>query len=216
MPKFGFSEGVYNAKLEENGKREKVYVDVFPDSLAIYHLNNADEGLLVDTSQKIILPIPEETNQIDKRSLFFTKHSLDLDVLTFPLQYMPPTGDIPAQLGSSLSAALYLGYRGDDFRIKYKKTPLGDYKKYTNHFGHSFGIFAGFCASEISAESTDNQVAVDYDGVSLIFGGAFLVGINDFTVGFAVGFDHLLDKNKVHWIYQNKPWLGLTVGLSLN
>src|SRR5690554_4746715 len=130
LPKFGFSEGIYNAKLEEKGKREKVYVDVFQDSLEIYKLKNIDGKRVVDTTQKIKLFIPEETKKIGNKTLLFTKHTLDLDVLTFPLKYRFSSGGIPPQIASSLSTALYLGYRGDDFLIRYKKTPLGNYKKH--------------------------------------------------------------------------------------
>lgn len=215
LPKYGFSEGIYNAKLEKKGKREKVYVDVFPDSLEIYQLETVDGKKIVNTTQKTIVSIPEESKKIDNRTLHFTKHTLDLDILTFPVKYRFSSGGIPPQVGSSLSATLYLGYRGDDFVVRYKKTPLGNYKKSTNHFGHSFGVFFGFSSADIRSEYTNGHVKNRYSGFALTSGGAFLVGINNFTVGFAVGFDRLLDKNRSHWIYQNQPWLGLTIGMGL-
>jgi len=215
LPKFGFYEGIYNAKLEEKGKREKVYVDVFPDSLEIYQLNKVDRKRNVDTSQTQTLYIPEETRKVDSRNLHFTKHSLDLDILTFPVKYRFPSGDIPPQVSSSLSTALYLGYRGDDFVVRYNKTPLGNYKKNTNHFGHSFGLFLGFSSADMRSEYTNGHVKNRYSGFALTGGGAFLIGINNFTVGFAVGFDSLLDGNRSNWIYQNEPWMGLTVGMGL-
>jgi hypothetical protein len=45
---------------------------------------------------------------------------------------------------------------------------------------------------------------------------AGIIGINNFTLGLAVGFDNLLDKNKKVWVYQGKPWLGLAFGLNSN
>ena len=93
---------------------------------------------------------------------------------------------------------------------------MGNYKKHTNHFGHSFGVFLGFTSADIRSEYTSGHAVKRYTGFALTTGGAFLVGINNFTVGVAVGFDYLLDENKKHWIYQNKPWLGLTVGMGLN
>ncbi|MEJ7681528.1 MAG: hypothetical protein WKG06_27495 [Segetibacter sp.] len=45
---------------------------------------------------------------------------------------------------------------------------------------------------------------------------AAIVGINNLSVGFLLGTDYLLDKNKRFWIYQGKPWLGLSVGLNIN
>lgn len=37
-----------------------------------------------------------------------------------------------------------------------------------------------------------------------------------FKYGVGVGWDYLTDRDKGIWIYQNKPWYGLTVGLNLN
>lgn len=33
---------------------------------------------------------------------------------------------------------------------------------------------------------------------------------------FGLGFDTLLDRNAQFWIYQERPWLGLMLGLNLN
>jgi len=59
-------------------------------------------------------------------------------------------------------------------------------------------------------------VTSEYDGFLLMNGVAGLVAVNKLTFGLGLGIDHLLDKNKKYWIYNHKPWLGLTVGLNLN
>jgi hypothetical protein len=56
----------------------------------------------------------------------------------------------------------------------------------------------------------------EYNGMVLTRGLAFMVGINTLTVGLGVGWDYLTDRDKDIWIYQNKPWYGLTLGLNLN
>jgi hypothetical protein len=63
---------------------------------------------------------------------------------------------------------------------------------------------------------TENQITQEYDGVVWSKGIAGIIGIDNFTIGLALGWDHLLDKNKNYWIYQGKPWLGLAFGLNLN
>jgi hypothetical protein len=45
---------------------------------------------------------------------------------------------------------------------------------------------------------------------------AGIIGLNNLTAGLAVGWDNLLDRNKKHWIYQGKPWIGFVFGLNLN
>ncbi|HNU42133.1 MAG TPA: hypothetical protein PKH83_06555 [Cyclobacteriaceae bacterium] len=43
-----------------------------------------------------------------------------------------------------------------------------------------------------------------------------MAGPNTLTVGFALGWDYMADENKTIWIYQNKPWFGLSIGLNIN
>lgn len=42
-----------------------------------------------------------------------------------------------------------------------------------------------------------------------------MVGINNLTVGLGVGWDYVTDRDKDVWIYQNKAWYGLILGLNL-
>jgi hypothetical protein len=34
------------------------------------------------------------------------------------------------------------------------------------------------------------------------------------SVGLAIGFDNLVDKNKSVWIYNQKPYIGLVIGIA--
>lgn len=43
-----------------------------------------------------------------------------------------------------------------------------------------------------------------------------MIGVNNLTVGVGVGWDYLTDRDKAIWIYQNKPWIGVTIGLNIN
>ena len=63
---------------------------------------------------------------------------------------------------------------------------------------------------------TNNQITTEYDGLVSSKGLAGIIGINNFTIGLALGYDNLLDANKKKWIYQGKPWIGLAFGLNLN
>lgn len=64
--------------------------------------------------------------------------------------------------------------------------------------------------------TTNNAIATEYDGLILQKGIAGIVAINKLTIGVSVGFDDLLDRNNKNWIYENKPWFGLMLGLNLN
>lgn len=43
-----------------------------------------------------------------------------------------------------------------------------------------------------------------------------MMGYKSLTVGLGVGWDNLLDRDKDIWVYQSKPWYGLTLSLNLN
>jgi hypothetical protein len=63
---------------------------------------------------------------------------------------------------------------------------------------------------------TNSLVAIEYDGVVWSKGVAGIIGLNSFTTGLALGWDHLLDPNRKYWIYKDKPWIGFVFGLNIN
>lgn len=162
------------------------------------------------------MSIPLEQEQGADQQYTFYKPSFDIDVLTIPFKYRPGTAGIPQQLNTSFQGALYIGGRRDVFRIKYKQTPLGNYRKRFNHLGYSVGVFSGLGSALINESVTAGIVTYEYDGLLLLNGVAGIVGVNNFTLGLAVGTDFLMDRNRREWIYQHKPWVGLVFGLNLN
>lgn len=63
---------------------------------------------------------------------------------------------------------------------------------------------------------TNDYIQSEYDGFIITKGIAGLIGVGEFTFGGAINFDQLMDKNRKAWIYQGKPWLGITVGFNIN
>jgi hypothetical protein len=61
---------------------------------------------------------------------------------------------------------------------------------------------------------TSNQVELEYDGVVFQKGIAAFFGIDFLTFGVALGFDNLLDDNHKYWVYNQKPWIGLMLGIA--
>jgi hypothetical protein len=215
--KYEFSEGVYRAKISREAST-KVYVDIIDEDLVLYPAQDYRRGqpVQLDTATKIALSIPEEIDIAPSHTYTFSKPSFDLDVLTIPFKYRPGTAGIPNQLNTTFQGALFVGARRDVFRINYKATPLGNHRRSFNHFGYSVGLFSGIGATTVNEAVTGGQVGYEYEGVVLLNGVAGIVGINNFTFGLALGFDHLLDKFRHDWIYQRKPWVGLAFGLNLN
>lgn len=93
---------------------------------------------------------------------------------------------------------------------------FGSFDRYSNHYGLTVGVFSGFGSTLIGPWFTKDQVQLEYDGVVWTNGVAVSIAFNYLTIGLGLGWDKLLDTNKSVWIYQNKPWLGLVLGINLN
>lgn len=215
--KYEFSEGIYKAKISREASA-RVYVDMEDEILRLYPAQDYKRGQAVqlDTTSKIVLAIPDELDSAPAHSYTFSKPSFDLDVLTIPFKYRPGTAGIPSQLNTTFQGAIFVGARRDIFRINYRATPVGNHRRFINHFGYSIGLFSGIGATTVNEAVTGGQVGFEYEGVVLLNGVAGIIGINNFTFGLALGFDHLLDIYRHDWVYQRKPWLGLAFGLNLN
>lgn len=146
---------------------------------------------------------------------YFLKRSFDVDVTTVLFKYRPGSQYLPRQLLTDFNGNVFVGYRLDRFKIRHTKTPFGN-KKLTSHIGITMGGFAGIGSTAITPWTTNNQVTDEYNGFIVSRGLSVMIGFNTLTIGAGVGWDALTDRDKVVWIYQNKPWYGLTLGLNLN
>jgi hypothetical protein len=145
------------------------------------------------------------------------KPSLDIDILTALFKVRPQVKNVlPQQLSAIFNGNIYVGHRTDIYQIHYNKNSLDIYKRQINHLGFSGGLFFGLGNTAMNASTTNNSILTEYDGLTLQKGIAGIVAVNKLTIGVSIGFDKLLDKNNTTWIYQNKPWFGLMLGLNLN
>ena len=212
--KYGLSDGTYRYKSQTTGP-QRVYIQVEEDSLIIHPLRPGSGGM-VDTSRTTILELKERGPEAKKNYLIFTRPSFDIDIATILFKYRPKETYGPRQLNTDFNGVVYLGYRSDRYSIHYKRTPLGDYQRKLNHFGFSAGFFTGLGSTMVAPWFTRDQVQTEYDGLVFVNGIAANVGFNSLTFGVGLGLDHLLDRNRKHWVYQGEPWLGLLLGLNLN
>lgn len=162
-----------------------------------------------------VTKLDESTQVVGGQDEYFIKKSFDIDVMTVLFKYRPSSMGFPRQINSSFNGNLYVGYRIDRFWLDYKNTPAGLVKE-LKHSAITVGGFGGIGTAFISPWSTNYQTTDEYDGVVLTRGLAVMVGFNRLTVGLGVGWDNLTDRDKNIWIYQNKPWYGLTLGLNIN
>jgi hypothetical protein len=217
-PKYQFVDGVYRAEIPAIPS-SRMYVEVEIDSIQVFPLIPTAKGVVIDSTKSVILLFPEQKahNTFHRRHEYsFHKPSFDIDLITIPIKYRPTAADFPRQLKSSFDGAIYIGYRHDNYKLLYRRTPLNIYERDISHFGYSFGLFTGLGSSDMYPWVMQDQITYEYDGVVWSKGVAGMVALNNFTVGLTVGTDWLLDRNRKFWIYQNRPWVGAAFGLNLN
>lgn len=178
----------------------KVYIGIKEDSVTI---------VPIDKNGTDLVPVKTAHNQV------FQKHSFDIDVLAIPFKYRPSSYNFPRQLTADFNGNVFLGYRIDRYKTNFIQTPAGLVKK-LRHRAFTGGVFGGFGGTFISPWTTDFRTTDEYNGLILSRGISAMVGIKSLTVGVGVGWDYLTDRDKDIWIYQNKPWYGLTLSLNLN
>lgn len=207
------TDGFY-MKITEH-KKEKVYVDVIEDSVLVYPATTYNNKAAIDTVRSFKLQTSEYES---KEDLEFTlsQNSFDIDFLVVPAKFRFPTKNVPTQLNSELNGSVFLGYRTDRYYIKRKPNSLNIQEQRITHLGYSMGLFTGIGNTFMSPTTTNDRLLQEYDGLVWSKGLAVIIGLNNFSVGIAFGFDNLLDQNSSIWIYENKPWLGIALGLNLN
>lgn len=157
------------------------------------------------------------SNQVDKRSPWFRYRfsSFDVDLFTVPFKYRFGQAGQPGELITNPNVGVYVGFRHDEgiFRtVYYRKNRRSDIRSF------SFGV-GGFGMVNpvfVAPFSTAGRYTGEYEGLGISYGVAGILGYKSLTVGLALGYENLMDENNPIWIYRNKPWLGLTVGLNLN
>jgi hypothetical protein len=146
----------------------------------------------------------------------FVKHGLDLDLMYVLLKYRPAAGGVPPQLNTDLNGSLYLGYRTDRYRVACVRDPLGHHRRVVRSVGFDMGGFVGLGATSMNGSVTQDPIAIEYTGMVLTSGVGAFTSIGRLGFGLTFGWDHLLDEYGSRWVYQDKPWLGLSLGVNLN
>lgn len=190
-------------RIEENGKLRRVLV-----------YNDEDTSHLVfDTAAA---PIHLADYLYTHAEQMFVRHSLDLDVFSTPIKLRFPQKEVPRQMNTQINGNFYIGYRTDRYLYGKREPVRGKVQRYRHRVGYGGGAFLGLGTVFINPTFLQNAINYEYDGVVLSYGAAVLVGYGNINTGLCLGFDFLTDRYRGHWIYQNKPWLGVTIGLNLN
>lgn len=194
--KYGLVDGIYKVRHPDGRVEEaEVYLD--------------------ETDSIRIIKDTKHVEPIVGKSMFLKKESFDADFLIVPFKFRQAAAGLPHQLTTQFNGNLFLGYRLDRYQVTYTQTPVA-IRRDIKHRALSIGAFGGIGSATVAPWTTQYQITDEYNGFILARGVAVMVGVNDHTVGIGIGWDYLTDRDKSIWIYQNKPWFGLTYSLNLN
>ncbi|MFN8332078.1 MAG: hypothetical protein U0T81_12825 [Saprospiraceae bacterium] len=204
-----FHSGYY--RFKDNGTKLKTYVQLDQDQISIFPINQAI------ISEKSLLDIQTHDDKIElNRNLQFDRTGLDIDLTSILMKYRMARQGRPAQISTDLNLAVYAGWRKDRFNISSVKSPIHRSTLGIDHWGVDAGPFIGLGTTSVNSFSTLGRVNEEYGGLSLQGGIAVFAESSFASFGLSLGIDHLTGRNRNEWIYQNKPWLGLVVGVALN
>jgi hypothetical protein len=193
---------------------EKVYLEAEGDMLAVYPVTGIGNSHVPDISAPEFSLISSIGPDSYLYKNTFIKTSVDADLSTVLLKYRPHAGNVPPQLSANVNGILYTGFRKDYYRITSHLSPANVRNTFIRHTGFDFGFFAGLGITPVTPTVTMGRTIQEYDGVVFQKGFAFFGTFENMSVGISVGFDNLLDKNKSIWIYNQKPWIGIAVGIA--
>ena len=206
----GFHSDYYELISGKN-EVEKVYLDIGNEEINAYRVteNRLDDSAMLSVSFPLV-------DSLYHFPMTFRRKSIDIDLTAVLLKCRLPVDNHPAQMITDFNAALYAGWRTDNFRIRKEMDPIGRSRDEIIHRGYDFGLFAGTGATLIGPFSTNNIVTDEYNGMIIEFGLAGFLETDFASFGIAGGFDYLLSPDRNSWIYNKKPWIGLIVGIALN
>jgi hypothetical protein len=206
----GFESGIYSYRTD-TGNIKNVYLDIEGDSITVFPLSGNTP--IDDPLFGFSLYAPQQPGSFPEK---YTKKSLDIDITTIVFKYRPGVYGLPAQFTTDFNAAIYAGWRHDNYLLR-KSSPLTHKKSLdVTRRGFDAGIFAGPGTTLIAPFVTRGEVINEYNGMILQYGVACFLESSVASFGIATGLDHLFSPDRKIWIYHNKPWLGFIVGIALN
>lgn len=197
-------------------QNDTLFVEFIKASLPVNDGNPATIDLS-DSAYVFFVNAKPKQIPVNEKSSWFRYHftSFDADLVTIPFKYRLAQQENPSTLVTNANAAIYMGVRYDQ---GYQRNVFYHHQQRSEVRSFSFGAggILGISASTVGPFSTVGQVQNEYEGACLSYGLATVFGYRAITLGLAIGYDHLTDKNRSLWLYQDKPWFGVTFGLNLN
>jgi hypothetical protein len=208
-----FDSGFYKLK-NQGAKSARVYANVTEDSIILYSVVTAGKKESPDTSSGIAMKLRKTKTDKYLYKSCFSNNSIDIDLTSILFKYRQPKDDVPAEFSADLNFAVFLGFHKDFYKMTSSANKLHGEISIIRQIGYDLGIFAGIGTSPVNPTNTNNIINQQYDAMIFQKGFAGFISYGKMSLGLALGFDNLMDKNKPSWVFDQKPYLGLVIGIS--
>jgi hypothetical protein len=148
----GFLSGYYHFE-SDSGVMKKVYLNIAEDSITVYPVKKKS---IADTPLFGISLMPVDTFRSYPEK--FGKKSLDIDITTILFKYRPGRNGLPAQMTTDFNAAMYVGWRHDNYHLRSIPNPGKEYHYETLGRGFDLGFVAGPGTTLVGPFSTKEAV----------------------------------------------------------
>ena len=154
---------------------------------------------------------PEQVNPWFRYQLI----TFDVDLFTVLFKYRFGQPQRAGELLTSTNVGAYVGIRYDRARYRTIRNRFS-FRSEIRPLSAGFGGFVSVNPTTVNEFNTAGRFTGEYEALGVSYGLASIFGYRSVTVGLAFGFENLADANNPIWVYRNKPWLGLTIGLNIN
>ncbi len=141
--------------------------------------------------------------------------TFDVDLFTVLFKYRFQQPQRAGELLTSTNVGAYMGIRYDRARYRTIQNQFS-FRSEIRPLSVGIGGFVSVNSVVVNENNTAGRFTGDYDALGVNYGLASIFGYRSVTAGLAFGFENLADGNNPLWVYRNKLWLGLTIGLNIN
>lgn len=150
-----------------------------------------------------------------QNDFWYRDTKIALQTLSIPIKFRKEVEDgslIPNQVETGVNVGLAPVVKFNFNRFNPKKKLMG---KSTNQFSINTGLLLNLGATDLKAASSAPDITIDRKAATFTYGTFLMFGVNNFNIGYAVGWDNALGNGGSNWVYQNKAWHGLVIALDI-
>ncbi len=127
---------------------------------------------------------------------------------TVPYRMRFPVNSIPVSVTSNLGVVANYGFTWGKALISPRAIV---------HYSVTAGLFAGLSTADLKKETVTDKAKLDANitNPAVSYGANVILARNNMGLVFSLGFDNNFGTSSALWVYQNKPWIGIGVNLSL-